>query len=70
MAEMQNKIRLTAKERRILQLVAEGRTGPQIAEELCLSLPTIKWYRKRLRAKFDVTSTIQMVRQAIDLQLI
>jgi len=70
MAEMQNKIRLTAKERRILQLVAEGRTSPQIAEELCLSLPTIKWYRKRLRAKFDVTSTIQMVRQAIDLQLI
>lgn len=70
MAETQNKIRLTAKERRILQLIADGRTSPQIAEELCLSLPTIKWYRKRLRAKFDVTSTIQMVRQAIDQQLI
>ena len=70
MAETQNKIRLTAKERRILQLIADGRTSPQIAEELCLSLPTIKWYRKRLRAKFDVPSTIQMVRQAIDQQLI
>ena len=37
----------------------------QIADELCLSLPTIKWYRKRIRAKFDKDSTIGMVREAI-----
>ena len=63
--EEEKTIRLSAKEARILQLIADGKTSPQIADELCLSLPTIKWYRKRIRAKFDKDSTIGMVREAI-----
>lgn len=64
------KTRLTSKELHILRLIAEGRTSPQIAEELCLSLPTIKWYRKRLRTKFDADSTVHLVRLAIQQNLI
>ncbi len=62
--------RLTAREREILQMVAKGHTSERIAERLCLSLPTIKWYRKRLRAKFDVGTTVEMVRKALEVGLI
>ena len=60
------KLRLSAKELLILKLISEGRTSPQIAEELCLSLPTIKWYRKRIRAKFDASTTVEVIRKAIE----
>lgn len=56
---------LSAKERRILELVADGKTNPEIADLMCLSVPTIKWYRKRIRAKFDTETTVGMVREAI-----
>lgn len=69
-SDSEPRIALTATERRILQMIAEGQTSPQIASALCLSLPTIKWYRKKLRAKFGVDSTIQMVRKAIDLKML
>lgn len=59
------KIRLSAKEQLIIRMISEGRTSPQIAEELCLSLPTIKWYRKRIRAKFDASTTVEVIRKAI-----
>lgn len=65
-----SKIRLSAKELSILHLIASGQTSPQIAERLCLSVPTIKWYRKKLKAKFDVETTVQMIRKAIDQDLI
>ena len=58
-------IRLSPKELQILQLLADGLTSPDIAEKMCLSLPTIKWYRKRLRAKFDANTTVEMVRKAM-----
>ena len=61
----QNSPRLTTREREILQLIAQGHTSEQIAEQLCLSLVTIKWYRKRLRIKFDVGTTVEMIRKAL-----
>lgn len=68
---MENRtIRLTAKEQRILQMIANGYTSPQIAEEMCLSLPTIKWYRKKIRAKFDAETTIETIRMALEQGLI
>ena len=67
---MENNVFLKEKEARILQLIAEGKTSPQIAEKMCLSLNTIKWYRKKLKAKFDSSGTIQMVRKAVDMGLI
>lgn len=63
-------IRLTAKEKQILQMIADGRTSAEIAEVVCLSLPTVKWYRKRLRVKFDTATTMEMVRKAIKVGII
>lgn len=61
---------LTAKEQAILKLVSEGMTSEQIAEQMCLSLPTIKWYRKKLRTKFEANTSVEMVRKAMKQGLI
>jgi DNA-binding CsgD family transcriptional regulator len=61
---------LTAKEQAILKLVSEGLTSEQIAEQMCLSLPTIKWYRKKLRTKFEANTSVEMVRKAMKQGLI
>lgn len=63
-------IHLSTKEQTILRLISDGRTSVQIAEELCLSLPTIKWYRKRIKAKFDAATTVEVIRKAIEQGLI
>lgn len=67
---MENVSVLTAKEQAILKLVSEGMTSEQIAEQMCLSLPTIKWYRKKLRAKFEANTSVEMVRKAMKQGLI
>ena len=63
-------IHLSTKEQTILRLISDGRTSVQIAEKLCLSLPTIKWHRKRIKAKFDAATTVEVVRKAIEQGLI
>ena len=55
---------LTDRVREILPLLAAGLTSPQIADRMCLSLPTIKWYRKRLLEKFDVSNTAELISKA------
>ncbi len=61
----QERIRLSTKEKLVLVLISEGKTSPQIAEELCLSVPTIKWYRKRIRAKFDASTMVEVIKKAL-----
>lgn len=55
---------LTDREKEILPLLAEGLTSTQIADKLYLSLPTIKWYRRRLLDRFDSKNTAEMVSKA------
>ena len=61
---------LTEREAEILPLIAAGLTSPQIAEKLFLSLPTIKWYRRKLLEKFDAANTADMVVKAKERGLI
>ena len=68
--EPPRRISLSQKERDILRLIGEGYKSQQIADALCLSLPTIKWYRKQLRIKFGAETTVQMIRMAADLKII
>ncbi len=56
---------LSKKESQILSLIVSGRTSTQIAETVNLSLPTIKWYRKKLKEIFDAETTSEMVGKAI-----
>jgi len=62
--------KLSDRDRQILALIAEGRTNPQIAEAIFLSPETIKWYRKKLLAKFDVPTSAALVSRAKDLGLV
>ena len=60
-----NNIKLTRREKSILQEVAIGRTTPQIAADLGLSTETVKWYRQQLLVKFSATTSAEVVRKAI-----
>ena len=55
---------LTPRELEVIKKLAEGRSYQEIADELHLSLPTIKWYRKKLLVKFDVSNTAELVSHA------
>lgn len=55
---------LSEREKEILPLIAAGFTSPQIADKLCLSIPTIKWYRKKLFIKFDALNSADLIFKA------
>jgi len=63
-------IKLNDRELRILQMLSQGRTTPQMADELCLSPETVKWYRKKLLVKFDVSTSVELVMKAKELGLL
>lgn len=60
-----NTVKLTQREKSILQKVAIGQTTPQIALSLGLSPETVKRYRKQLLVKFSATTSAELVRKAI-----
>ncbi len=62
--------RLSAREREVLQLIAEGRTGAEIAERLTLSQKTVETYRARLIEKLGIRDVPGLVRFAIQRGLV
>ena len=64
------KNQLTKQEIRILTFVAEGLTTPLIAARMCLSAETIKWYRRRIMQKFSASTSAEVVRKAIEENII
>jgi len=56
---------LTAREREVLQLIAEGKTNKDIANQLSLSVYTVEAHRSRLMEKLNLHSTGDLVRFAI-----
>jgi DNA-binding NarL/FixJ family response regulator len=56
---------LTARERRVLQLIAEGKTAKEIASVLSLSTNTVHTHRKNLMTKLDVHKQTDLVRIAL-----
>jgi len=57
---------LTAREREVLQLIAEGRSTKMIAKELFVSPKTIEWHRSQLMKKLKVQSVAELVKYAIN----
>lgn len=57
-------IKLNEREQEILKLIAEGLINKQIADKVCLSPDTVKWYRKKLLVKFDTTTSSGLVSEA------
>jgi DNA-binding NarL/FixJ family response regulator len=56
---------LTGQERKVLQLIAEGRTSKEIASELGLQANTIHAHRKNLMAKLRIHKETELVRFAL-----
>jgi predicted ATPase/DNA-binding CsgD family transcriptional regulator len=54
----------------ILQLLAEGLSDQQIADQLYLSLNTVKWYNRQIYSKLGVGSRTQAIASAKDLRLL
>ena len=61
---------LTDREAQILPLLAEGLSSKIIADRLCLTEQTIKWYRMRLLEKFNVHNTAGVIAKAKELGLL
>ena len=62
--------KLSAREREVLQLLAEGRTGAEIAQRLTLSQKTVETYRARLVEKLGIRDVAGLVKFAIQRGLV
>jgi len=65
-----NRLRLSAREREVLQLIADGLSNQQIAERLFVSLNTIKTHTSNLFLKMEVERRTQAIEMAKRLGLI
>lgn len=57
--------KLTAREREVLQLIAEGNSSKEIAGTLHLSVKTIETHRSRLMRKLDLHSVAALTKLAV-----
>lgn len=63
-------VRLTPRQREVLQLVAEGRSAKEIADILSISPRTADFHKQALRKQLGVDSTAELVQQAVKLRLL
>jgi len=64
-ADAQAAERLTARQREILQLIAEGKTTKEIAQVLTLSAKTVEMHRAQLMERLDIHDVAGLVRYAL-----
>jgi DNA-binding NarL/FixJ family response regulator len=57
--------RLTGRQREVLQLLAEGRAGKQIAALLCVSPRTVEFHKYKMMEKLGLHSTADLTRYAV-----
>ncbi len=57
--------RLGSRERQVLQLIADGRTSPEIAERLHLAPSTVEVHRRNIMRKLDLHSVAELTKYAI-----
>ena len=62
--------RLTTREREVLQLVGEGRSSPEIAKQLHVSVKTVEGHRSRLMTKLGAKNVAGLVRNAVRMGLV
>ena len=65
LAEGAESPRLTAREREVLQLIAEGKTTPQIADRLMVSERTVGNHRQNLMGKLGLNGVAELTKYAI-----
>lgn len=57
--------RLTPRQREVLQLIAEGRSGKEIAAELSISAKTVEFHRNAIMDELSMRTTAELTRYAI-----
>jgi len=63
-------LRLTAREREILQLIAEGKAAKEIAFILSISAKTVDFHRENIKRKLGLRTTAELTKHAIEQRLI
>lgn len=61
---------LTQREKKILSLIVEGYSNQEIADKLCISVPTVKTHRSNILSKCDVKNTASLVRIVMENNLL
>ena len=56
---------LSAREREVLQLLAEGNSTAQIADRLCISVKTVETYRQHIMEKLNIRNIAELTKYAI-----
>jgi DNA-binding NarL/FixJ family response regulator len=56
---------LTPREQDILRRIAQGKTNPEIAADLSLSVKTVDWHRMNIMSKLNLHNVVDLVRYAI-----
>jgi DNA-binding NarL/FixJ family response regulator len=62
--------KLSARQREVLQLIAEGQSTKEIASTLNVSIKTIEFHKTRIMKQLGVHSTAELTKHAISLGLI
>ena len=60
-----NELRLTARQKQILQLVAEGKSSKEVAVALNISVQTAETHRANIMRRLDCHSVTELVRYAV-----
>jgi len=56
---------LTNREREVLQLVAEGHTNMEIADDLCLSVKTVEGHKNNIKKKLGIRDQAGLIKYAL-----
>jgi DNA-binding NarL/FixJ family response regulator len=63
------RFKLSRRELEILRLIKDGKMNKEIAQILCLSQFTIESHRKKIHTKLGVSSAVELVKRAIEMNL-
>lgn len=63
-------INLTDSERELLAFIANGMTEQAIAKHHAIDIKTVQLHKKLLRKRLDVKTTAEMIRYAVEFQLV
>ncbi len=65
-----SKVRLSSREREVLQLIAEGKLSKEIAFHLDISVKTVSFHRENIKRKLAAHSTAELTKRAMEFLLI
>ncbi|MEN8248004.1 MAG: response regulator transcription factor [Bacteroidota bacterium] len=68
--DVKNKSILTRRELEILNGIAEGKTNPEIADSLIISVRTVETHRRNIMQKLKANTVVDLLRSASKLKLI